>query len=145
VSALRTTLRWLLALFFVVAGANHFRDPATYLGMMPPWLPQPVAANYLSGVAEILGGSGLLVPSTRRWAGWGLILLLVAIFPANLHVALQGRMPGHDFSPAVLWWRLPFQAVFIAAVWRVAIFDRRPSTFSPPKPERSSPRSNPLP
>ncbi|MEO7412487.1 MAG: DoxX family membrane protein [Opitutaceae bacterium] len=125
---IRIVLRWALALFFVAAGANHFRDPATYLGMMPPWLPWPEVANVVSGVAEVLGGVGLLVPATRRFAGWGLIALLVAIFPANLHVALQGHMPGHDFSPAVLWWRLPFQAGFIAAVWWVAICDRR----SPP-------------
>ena len=99
----RTILRGALALFFVLAGANHFRDPATYLGMMPSWLPWPAAANYISGAAEVLGGIGLLVASTRRLAGWGLIALLIAIFPANLHVALQGRMPGYDFSPATLW------------------------------------------
>ena len=123
----RTLLRWVLALFFVVAGANHFRDPGTYLGMMPPWLPWPEAANYISGAAEILGGIGLMVTATRRLAGWGLIALLIAVFPANLHVALQGHMPGYDLSPATLWWRLPFQAVAIAAVWWVAIA-RRPPT-----------------
>lgn len=116
----RAILRWVLAVFFVVAGVNHFRDPATYFGMMPPWLPWPAAMNFISGAAEVLGGIGLLVPVTRRFAGWGLIALLVAVFPANLHVAMQGRMPGYDFSPTVLWWRLPFQAVGIAAVWWVA-------------------------
>lgn len=121
----RPALRWVLAIFFVAAGANHFRDPATYLGMMPPWLPAPEAANVVSGVAEILGGVGLLLARTRRAAGWGLIALLIAIFPANVHVALQGRMPGFDLSPAVLWWRLPFQAVFIAAVWWAALAERR--------------------
>lgn len=130
----RIVLRWTLAFFFVAAGANHFRDPTTYLGMMPPWLPWPAAANIVSGAAEMIGGAGLLVPSTRRLAGWGLIALLIAIFPANLHVAMEGRMPGHDFSPAVLWWRLPFQAVFIAAVWWVAICD--PSQDSSPAPKR---------
>ncbi len=107
--------RWILAVFFVVAGLNHFRSSAIYLGMMPPWLPAPEAMNAISGLAECLGGLGLLVASVRRLAGWGLIVLLVAVFPANLHVALQGHMPGTDFSPATLWWRLPFQAVFI--VW----------------------------
>ena len=126
----RIILRWALAIFFVAAGVNHFLTPAVYLGMMPPWLPWPEAANSVSGAAEILGGLGLLLPATRRLAGWGLIALLVAIFPANLQVAMQGRMPGFDFSPAVLWWRLPFQGVFIAAVWWVAIF-RRGKSWSP--------------
>lgn len=122
-SKTRVALRWLAAVFFVAAGANHFRMPAIYLGMMPPWLPAPEAMNAISGVAEILGGLGLLVPRTRRLAGWGLIALLVAVFPANVHVALQGRMPGTDFSPLMLWLRLPFQPVMIAWVWWVS---RRP-------------------
>ena len=54
-----------------------------------------------------------------------MLTLLVAIFPANLHVAMQGKMPGFGFSPAVLWWRLPFQALFMAAVWWVALAKRR--------------------
>jgi uncharacterized membrane protein len=114
-------LRWALALFFVAAGLNHFRAPEVYFGMMPPWLPWPLAMIAISGAAEVLGGIGLLVPATRRLAGWGLIALLIAVFPANVHVALQGKMPGFDFSPTVLWARLPFQAVAIAAVWWVAL------------------------
>jgi uncharacterized membrane protein len=116
--------RWVLALFLVAAGANHFRMPQTYLGMMPAWLPWPLALNGISGAAEILGGVGLLVGPARRLAGWGLVALLVAVFPANVHVALQGHMPGFDFSPAILWLRLPFQAVFLAWVWWVSL--RRP-------------------
>jgi len=116
----RTFCRWLLAVFFLVAGANHFRAPAVYLGMMPPALPWPEALNYVCGAAEMLGGLGVLIPATRRPAGWGLIVLLVAVFPANVHVALQGHMPGFDFSPLTLWLRLPFQAVFIAWAWWVA-------------------------
>jgi uncharacterized membrane protein len=108
--------RWLLAAFFVLAGLNHFRTPGLYLGMMPRWLPAPGAMNAIAGAAEALGGIGLLVPALRRAAAWGLIALLVAVFPANVHVALQGRMPGLDVSAALLWWRLPFQAVFIAGV-----------------------------
>jgi uncharacterized membrane protein len=119
-NAVRSTLRWVLAVFFVAAGTNHFRTPGIYLGMMPPWLPWPAALNAIAGVAEILGGIGLLVPSMRRLAGVGLIVLLVAIFPANVHVAFAGKMPGTDFSPLTLWLRLPFQAVFIAWAWWVA-------------------------
>jgi uncharacterized membrane protein len=117
----RSFFRRLLAAFFIVAGANHFRTPEVYLGMMPPPLPWPQALNYSCGAAEILGGLGVLLPATRRPAGWGLIALLVAVFPANLHVALQSHMPGFDFSPLTLWLRLPFQAVFIAWVWWVAV------------------------
>jgi uncharacterized membrane protein/tetratricopeptide (TPR) repeat protein len=121
VKTLRQTLRWVLAVFFVVAGVNHFRTPGIYLGMMPPWVPWPAAVNALVGVAEMLGGLGLVFAPTRWAAGWGLIALLVAIFPANVHVALQGRMPGFDFLPLTLWLRLPFQAVLIAWVWWVAV------------------------
>ncbi len=117
-------LLWLAALFFVLAGANHFRQPELYLAMMPPGLPWPEALNLISGAAEILGGLGLLWKSTRRLAGWGLIALLLAIFPANIYVAIQGEMPGMDVSPLTLWLRLPFQAVFIAWVWWIALSDR---------------------
>ena len=123
---------WALAVFFIVAGANHFLTPKIYLGMMPPWLPWPEAMNAISGAAEMLGGIGLVVPRTRRLAAWGLIILLVAVFPANLHVALQGRMPGTDFSPLVLWLRLPFQAAFIAAVWWIALRKKPAQTSSTP-------------
>jgi uncharacterized membrane protein len=124
---LRVVLRWMLALFFIVAGANHFRSPQIYLGMMPPWLPWPEGLNAICGAAEMLGGAGLIAPWdwARRWAGWGLLALLVAIFPANLHVAIQGKMPGFGFSPTVLWWRLPFQAVFMVWVWWVSLAKRR--------------------
>ncbi len=118
---LQTIARWLAALFFLVAGANHFRAPEIYLGMMPPWLPWPAALNYVSGAAEMLGGIGLLWSPVRRLAGGCLIALLIAVFPANVHVALQGQMPGLDVSPLTLWLRLPFQALFIAWVWWVAL------------------------
>ena len=120
-TALRPGLRWLLAAFFIVAGANHFRRPEIYLGMMPPGLPGPAALHLTAGAAEILGGIGLLVPRTRRAAAWGLMALLIAIFPANLHVALAGKMPGFDFSPLTLWLRLPLQAGFMAVVWWVGL------------------------
>ena len=112
---LRNLSRYLLAAFFIVAGANHFRDPAMYLSMMPPWLPAQEAVNFISGATEIAGGIGLLISRTRNAAALGLILLLIAIFPANIHIALNG-WPGMDIPGWVLWVRLPFQLLFIGWV-----------------------------
>ena len=110
------------ALFFVAVGVTHFTHPAFFLKIMPPALPAHLALVYLSGVFEILGGLGLLVPRTRRFAGWGLIALLVAVFPANLYMAsAPERFP--EFSRAALYGRLPFQLVFAAWVlWAAGIF-----------------------
>jgi uncharacterized membrane protein len=84
---------------------------------MPPYVPAHTALVYASGVAEIAGGAGLMAPRHRRLAGWWLIATLVAVFPANLHMALHSddfhKVPGG--RPA-LWARLPFQGVFIAWV-----------------------------
>ena len=119
-------LRWLLGLLFIAAGANHFRDPDFYLPMMPPYLPWHTQLIAISGVAEILGGLGLLVPQTRHWAGYGLIALLIAVFPANLHMALNHISPGGTHvEPWVLWARLPFQPLFIAWVWLVALKSKK--------------------
>ena len=101
-----------LSLFFLLAGANHFLNPDFYIDMMPPYLPAHVALVYVSGVFEILGGVAVMVPSIRASAGSGLVLLLVAIFPANLHMALNPELfPGA--SSSALYDRLPFQALFI--------------------------------
>jgi len=106
-----------LSLFFVVAGVNHFVNPAFYVGMMPPYLPAHSALVYLSGVFEILGGLAVLAPGVRSQAGWGLIALLVAVFPANLHMALNPDL-FPTTSAMALYGRLPFQALFILwAYW----------------------------
>jgi uncharacterized membrane protein len=115
-----------MAVFFIAAGINHFRLPAVYVAMIPPWLPFPSTLNVLSGLAEIAGGVGVLLPSLRCAAGWGLIALLVAVFPANLHVALLGHMPGFSFTPLTLWLRLPLQAVFVAWVAWVTLREPPP-------------------
>ncbi|MCH7577551.1 MAG: DoxX family protein [Chloroflexi bacterium] len=81
-----------LSAFFVVAGANHFVKPDFYLGIMPPYLPAHLELVYVSGFFEILGGTAVLVPSVRGRAGWGLILLLLAIYPANIHMALHPEL-----------------------------------------------------
>lgn len=113
-------LRWLLAGLMIVAGLNHFRMPALYIAMIPAWLPAPSALNIISGAAEILGGLGLVAPwpAVRRAASWGLIALLLAVFPANLNMAIHNLPLGDNHVPAwTLWARLPLQAIFIAWAW----------------------------
>ncbi|MEO8840334.1 MAG: DoxX family membrane protein [Kofleriaceae bacterium] len=111
---IKTVLRWVLTIFMVGAGINHFRSPAPYLGMMPAELPHPVFLVQLTGVFEILGGLGLILPQTRRLTAWCLIALFVAIFPANLNMALNHLPLGGQAVPAwALWARLPLQVVLI--------------------------------
>ncbi len=113
--AIRVVLRWLLVVGMVLAGANHFREPEVYVAMMPGGLPWPLELVYISGVFEILGGLGLILPRTRRVAGWGLIALFIAVFPANLNMAINHLPLGDRVVPAwALWARLPLQLVFIA-------------------------------
>ena len=114
----RAVALWLLAAFFVVAGTNHFLNPGPYLAMMPPYLPWPGGLIIVSGVAEIAGGLGILIAGMRQLAGWGLIALLVAVFPANVQVALHG-WPGVTIPQWTLWARLPLQVVLIAWVYWV--------------------------
>lgn len=113
--------RYLLAAFFIVGGVMHFVLPATYAGVMPPWLPWHAALVAISGVAEIAGGVGVLLPSVRRAAGWGLILLSIAVLPANVQMLLDGVDIGRpSWQIALLIIRLPLQALLIWWIWRVA-------------------------
>ena len=110
---------YLLALLFVGAGLLHFLRPDTYLRIMPPYLPAHRALVALSGAAELAGGLGLLWPATRRVAGWGLLALLAAVFPANVYM-LQLHQQLH--LPAwALWARLPLQPLLMWWVWRAAL------------------------
>jgi len=114
--------RWLTAIVFVAAGALHFVIPETYQRVIPPGFPSPLVLVLVSGVAEIAGGVGLLVPRLRRWAGWGLIALLIAVFPANIYVAVAPeRFSDLNLPNWIAWARLPFQGILIWWVWRVAI------------------------
>lgn len=115
---LKLVMRWLLAILFVLAGANHFRDPDLYLRMMPPYLPWHLPLVYVSGVSEIALGIMLLIPGCTRLAAWGLIALLVAVFPANVQMAMHPQDWADLFTPLALYARLPMQAVLIAwAFW----------------------------
>jgi uncharacterized membrane protein len=115
---LRVVLRVLLAHMFVAIGVLHFVRPRFFEQIVPPYLPRPLALVYISGYFEILGGCCIMIPAVRRAAGWGLIALLIAVFPANLHMALNDvHVDGKATPPILLWTRLPFQAVFIVWVW----------------------------
>ena len=125
---LKTLLRWLLTIFMVGAGANHFIAPGTYVAMVPAALPAPLALVYISGVAEVLGGLGLILPATRKLAAWGLIALYIAVFPANLNMAVNQLHLGHSEIPSwALWARLPLQGVLIAWAWWFTRDRRAPS------------------
>ncbi|WP_223653221.1 MauE/DoxX family redox-associated membrane protein [Hymenobacter psoromatis] len=113
----RRWLRFGLALLFVGAGALHFIQPETFLRIVPPALPAPRLLVLLSGAAEVAGGLGLLLPATRRWAAWGLLALLVAVFPANVYMV--GLADALHIPAWVLWARLPLQPLLMWAVWRV--------------------------
>ena len=107
---------------FIVAGALHFAFPKSYEAMMPGYLPAHRELVYVSGIAEIAGGAGLMYPSTRRWAGRWLIATLVAIFPANVNMAVNpdryaAHVPGGE--PALIA-RLPLQLALIAWVYKAA-------------------------
>ncbi len=105
-----------LAALFIASGTSHFVRSDFFTAIVPPWLPSPLMLVWISGFFEIVGAIGLLVPAMRRAAGIGLIALMVAVFPANLHMALHADAFPH-FAPWLLWMRLPLQGVLIALAW----------------------------
>jgi uncharacterized membrane protein len=115
-------LRVVLALFMMGAGIKHFTDADTFVVMVPSWLPQPLWLVWISGVAELACGVGILLPAVRRAAGFGLIALYLAVFPANVNMALHDIPFRDEHVPSwALWARLPLQAVLIAWAWWVAV------------------------
>jgi uncharacterized membrane protein len=122
----------LLGLIFVGAGLNHFAMPRPYRRIVPPGIGDPATLVTVSGVAEVVGGLGVLAPGTRRLAGLGLIALLAAVFPANLHMA---RNP-HEFHRIPRWAlyaRLPLQPLMMWWVWRTT----RGAPLPPPEREQA--------
>ena len=108
-----------VAAFFCFAGVGHFTNAGFFVAIVPPYLPAPLALVYISGVFELLGGLGVLHPSTRRLAGFGLLALLLAVYPANIHMALHPT-DFPEMPAAALYSRLPLQFVFAAIVWWTA-------------------------
>lgn len=114
----RRALRWLLALVYFAAGVMHLLRPEAFLAITPPWVPLPALVIMVTGICEILGAIGLLLPRWRWWAGVMLALYAVAVFPANLHHALDGVAVGGTvlgwgyhaprllFQPVFVWWAL---------------------------------------
>jgi uncharacterized membrane protein len=112
----KLVLKYALGLSFVAAGVNHFVDPAFYLKIMPPYLPWHLFLVYVSGLFEAVLGMALLVKRSTRLAAWGLMALLVAVYPANIHMALNRELYP-EYNQALLWLRLPIQVVLMAAVF----------------------------
>ena len=105
----------------------HFTSPGLFVRIMPAWLPAHLELVYVSGAFEILGGLGLIVSKTRRYAAWGLIALLIAVFPANINMAVNEiYLEGMAQEPWLLWARLPMQLVFAVGVaWAGGLWPRR--------------------
>ena len=111
-----------LAVLFVFAGVMHFAYPAAYVAITPSWVPMPFQMVYFTGMAEIAGGLGLLAKQTRRAAGTGLILLLIAVFPANIRMLSTAVTTGApDFYQLLLFLRLPLQPLLIVWIYRSAV------------------------
>ena len=120
---LKDAMRWLLGVLFVLAGVGHFYRAEDYERIVPPYLPWPTAVVYMSGVCEIVLGVLVLVPRSAPPAAWGLIALLIAVFPANIHMALHAEL-FPEYDPVFYWLRLPVQGVLVAwAFW----FTRKPT------------------
>ena len=118
--------RTLVSLFFVYVGVLHFVKPAPFLAIMPPALPWHLELVYVSGFFEILGGVGLLWTRTRKAAAWGLLALLAAVYPANIHMLVnEVYLPDMPEEKWMLWARMPFQFLFaLAVLWTGEIWPK---------------------
>jgi uncharacterized membrane protein len=109
--------RILMGVIYVAAGALHFIATRRYESIVPDYLPAHHELVLISGAAEIAGGLGVLVPQTRRAAAWGLVILLIAVMPANIWMAQHPeRYPGIPLW--AIWVRLPLQLPLIWWAWR---------------------------
>ncbi len=122
VSRGRAASPYLLSLVLAVAGVNHFVNPEVYDRIIPSFLPAPRLLTHVSGVAELVCAALVALPRTRRAGGWATAVLFVAVFPANVQMALDGGLPGRGpllGSATVAWLRLPLQVPLV--VWAVRV------------------------
>jgi uncharacterized membrane protein len=117
-SPVKTFFLILLSVFFTYAGIDHLVSPNFYVSIMPPWIPWHLELVYISGVCEIIGGIGVLVPRFRAAAGAGLVALLIAVYPANLHMAFNPHL-FPQFPLAALYIRLVLQFFAFYWAWKV--------------------------
>jgi uncharacterized membrane protein len=116
-SKTKAVLRGFLAANFIAIGVAHFLGPQPFVAIMPPYLPLHLELVYLSGLFEILGGLGLVIPRVRKYAAWGLIALLIAVYPANIHMLVnEVYIEGLPKSKLMLWLRMPVQFVLMFLV-----------------------------
>ena len=106
-----------MGVFYISIGISHFTSPIWYVKIVPPYLPYKLELVYISGLFEILFGGMLFFKKTRFLAGWGLILLLIAVYPANIYLA-QTNGAAMNTTPLIAWGRLPLQFIFVGlAYW----------------------------
>ncbi len=130
-SSWRTAGRGALVIMFLFTGTSHFTSMKyDFAAMIPAPLPNDLWVIYLSGVFEIAGAVGLLIPRTRKLAGICLVLLLVALFPANVYAALS-EVPLRGEAATPLWIRTPMQLLYIGMVWWTSIKERNETVGSP--------------
>jgi uncharacterized membrane protein len=115
----RPTSRALVASLFFITGTLHFALTGFFARIVPPQLPDPILLVQVSGICELLGAAGLLIPPVRAAAVYGLIALLVAVLPANIYMAIDSRDFHTLAPPEILWLRLPLQFAIIAWVYSV--------------------------
>lgn len=117
------TSRYLIAAIFILAGTLHFIKPGMYVRIMPDYIPSHRLMVYLSGVAEILGGAGLLLDQTRNWAAWGIILLLIVFLTVHIDMPLEAyrKQDGLSVYFVALLLRIPLQFLLIYGVYWACI------------------------
>ena len=131
IEMIQKVIRYFCAMSFIVVGVAHFTHAELFVGIMPTYLPWHLQLVWLSGLFEILGGLGLLVPSWRRFSAWGLLALLIAVFPANIHMAMNEVYLNVDWLPQNrmgLYVRLPIQLLIALEVWFAGLYAPGAST-----------------
>ena len=118
--------RWTTAAIFAIAGVKHFSNAEFFTRIVPRSLPHPRALVFVSGACEIAGGLGILIKPLRRPVAWGLLALLIAVFPANVYMAQHPEATPEIHAPAwVFWARLPLQVPLMALVWFAGLKEPR--------------------